>query len=131
MSDLTEALAANRDAIARALPQAERELGACRAHCEQLEQEIRRAQLILSSNLPNETPAAPRTMHEAMTLVLRDHPDGLPAPEIARLIEQHDLYRRRDGRPAGLGQVHARVHNYPKLFVRDSGRIRLRRDADG
>jgi hypothetical protein len=131
MSELKDALATSRDAIKRALPEAERELAECRAHCAELEESIRLARLIVSSNPSGEGPAlAPTTMHQAMTLILRDHPDGLPAPEIAREIERRDLYRRRDGKPAGLGQVHARVHNYPKLFVRDSGRIRLRNDSD-
>ena len=131
MTELTEALAANRDAIQRALPKAEQQLADCRAHCAELEEEIRLARLIVSpAPLGTEPAPGPMTMHQAMVLVLGNHPDGLPAPEIAHEIERRNLYRRRDGNPAGLGQVHARTHNYPTLFVRDSGRIRLRNDSD-
>jgi len=131
MNALTEALAVNRDAVARALPIAEQELAQCRARCAQLESEIRHAKLVLAADLGRaNTPEGHQPLHDAMVLILRDHPEGLPAPEIARIVEQRDLYRRRDGGMAGLGQVHARAHNYPKLFVRDGGRIRLRRESD-
>jgi hypothetical protein len=131
MTALTEALAVNRDAVARALPIAEQELARCRARCAQLELEIRHAKLVLTADPGTGDAAVGRQpLHEAMVLILQDHAAGLPAPEIARIVEQRDLYRRRDGGFAGLGQVHARVHNYPKLFVRDRGRIRLRRESD-
>jgi len=124
---LTNALTANREAIALALPQAERELVDCRRRCNELEEEIRRARLIVGEDSP---PRAPMTLHEAMSFILRDQPDGLPAPEVLRRILELNLYRRRDGGAPDLGQIHARVHNYPNLFVRDSGRIRLRRSED-
>lgn len=127
MTALTHALTANRDAISLALPQAERELADCRRRCGELEEEIRRARLIVNGERP---PQAPMTLHEAMSFVLRDRPDGLPAPEILRKIVELSLYRRRDGGPPDIGQIHARVHNYPKLFVRDSGHIRSRRSED-
>lgn len=131
MSALTEALAVNRDAVARALPAAERELAECRARCEQLDADLRRAKILLASGPGWEGSTAGRQpLHEVMAAILREHSEGLPAPEIAHIVDERDLYRRRDGGKAGLGQVHARVHNYPKLFIRDRGRIRLRRDDD-
>ena len=36
------------------------------------------------------------------------------------------LYRKGDGSPVDTGQIHARVHNYDRLFVRAGGGIRLR-----
>ena len=54
----------------------------------------------------------------------------LRAPEIVKILDEDRLYLQKNGKPAGLGQVHARVNNYRKLFVRDGGRIRLRTDGD-
>jgi hypothetical protein len=127
LSALRNALTANREAIALALPEAEQELADCRRRCDELEEEIRRARLIVGQDRPQQ---GPMTLHEAMSFVLRDLPDGLPAPEMLRAIVELNLYRRRDGGPPDIGQIHARVYNYPKLFVRGGGRIRLRRSEE-
>ena len=67
------------------------------------------------------------TLHEAMSRVLRDRPNGLSAGELADAINRHELYRKRDGSPVHLSQIHARAANYGSLFEKANGRIRLRR----
>ncbi len=85
--------------------------------------------------LGDDAPAAPApagssgslSLHGAMELVLREHGGGGMKPaDLAEEIERRGLYRRRDGLPAGSGQVQARVSNYPRLFERAGGLIRLR-----
>ncbi|MGH2655929.1 MAG: HTH domain-containing protein [Actinomycetota bacterium] len=67
------------------------------------------------------------SLHEAMALVLRENGNqGMRAPELATEINRRDLYRMRNGSPAGAHQIHARVHNYPDMFVRVEGTIRLK-----
>jgi hypothetical protein len=66
-------------------------------------------------------------LQNAMALILREGGNvGMRAPALAREINERNLYRMRDGRPVDPHQIHARVHNYPELFVRESGLIRLR-----
>ncbi len=67
-----------------------------------------------------------RTLHEAMTLVIRDSPAGmLRAGDIAQEIEKRHLYRMRDGRPVEAQQIHARVSNYSHLFEKVGTFIKL------
>lgn len=58
-------------------------------------------------------------LHLAMEKVLKDAPgQQLTAYEIAVQIEKQRLYRMRDGRSVEPQQIHARVGNYPNMFVR-------------
>lgn len=131
VDDLRKALTANRDEVERAVHGAEQELERCRARCKNLEELISRGRAVLgvesSSSSEN---SGNLTMHDAMVLVLRDHPDGLPAPDLLREIMERGLYSTRKGTPPGVGQIHARVGSYPHLFVREAGHIRLRRATD-
>ena len=128
MADLFEALAMNRQAIEQALPDARRTLAELQKQCADLKDAIRIAEVTLGH--ADVTPPAQAPMHVSMVRIIETQPNGLPAPEIARILDEEGLYRTKKGKAAGVGQVHARVNNYPKLFVRDSGRIRLRTDAD-
>src|SRR5436190_183406 len=42
---------------------------------------------------------------------------------------ERELYRKRDGSPVELNQVHARANNYPSLFEKDGAKIRLREES--
>jgi hypothetical protein len=78
------------------------------------------------------TQSSDLSLQDAMVLVLREGANsGLRAPQLARMINERNLYRMRDGRSVDPHQIHARVHNYPQLFVRNAGVIRLRDEAEG
>jgi hypothetical protein len=64
------------------------------------------------------------TLHEAMARILNDGRTHT-ASEIAAKINKQKLYIRKDGQPLRASQVSARAKNYPGLFVRTAGRIRL------
>lgn len=64
-------------------------------------------------------------LHEAIEVVLRDAGLGLPAREIARLINQKGLYKRGDGKPLTGGQVSARVARYPQILRKQNGLVEL------
>lgn len=66
------------------------------------------------------------TLHDAMASVLKDAGGPLLPAEIAKVINVRDLYRRRDGSPVPVGQIHARAHNYDHLFARNGRQIELR-----
>src|SRR5438876_10985084 len=130
MDDLAAALASNRGAAESAIPAAEAELVRCRARCQELEESDPygppHRRWVHSRGHPTLGDAS-----RSDATVLGENPDGLRAPEIADEIERRGLYHRRDGKPAGGGQVHSRVNHYPDRFTRiDKGRIRLCREDD-
>lgn len=66
------------------------------------------------------------TLHDAMARVIQEAPQQmLRAGDIAREINRQRLYRMRDGRPVEAQQIHARVGQYPHLFVREGTFIKL------
>ena len=67
------------------------------------------------------------TLHEAMLDVLRHAARAITAREIAEAIERRDLYRRKDGRPATVGQIQARARKYPHLFKAEGKPLRYTR----
>jgi hypothetical protein len=77
-------------------------------------------------------PIAPTRLklHEAMMIVLKDFGmDWVPVHEVARLVTDRRLYRRKDGYPLPPGQIRARAAKYPELFegtADGTNRIRLR-----
>ena len=73
------------------------------------------------------------TLHAAMQQVLEERGgQWMPAHELARIIYERGLYRRRDRGVIHPGQIRARAARYPHLFegTRDgSNRIRSRSSA--
>lgn len=64
-----------------------------------------------------------------MTVLKPYGSDWVPVHEVARLVTERGLYRRRDGHPLPPAQVRSRATKYPHLFegTRDgTNRIRLR-----
>jgi hypothetical protein len=128
------ALGANRDQVEDELSRAEAELDALRTRERVLKRLIARARVLLEveakPTISDSRPAATGDqllLHEAMIHVLRDRSNvPMSARELADDINRSGLYRKRDGSPVDAGQIHARVHNYPRLFVREGGRILLR-----
>jgi hypothetical protein len=51
--------------------------------------------------------------------------ESLSSSEIASEINRLGLYTRGDGQPVPASQISARANNYPNLFVRTGGKIRL------
>ena len=76
----------------------------------------------------------PPKLHEAMMVVLKDYgSDWVPVHEVARLITERRLYRRKDGHPLPPAQVRARAAKCADLFegtTDGTNRIRLRRVDD-
>jgi hypothetical protein len=72
-------------------------------------------------------PPRPPTLHEAMQIVLEQKEgDWMRTRDLAYEIARRGLYRRRDGLPASVNDVSARINTYPGLFVRDGYVVRLR-----
>jgi hypothetical protein len=126
MDDLARIFDSSRGKLEPAIAKARGELEECRARCQELEARIRMAEGVLALGaVGGEFRIAQPTLRAAMAYVLRDEPEGLAAPEIARRINEHGLYARPNGRPVDVGQVHNRVYHYPGEFLRGGRGIRL------
>ena len=127
----------HRTEVERGIVEAETELSALDARRDELLELIASARAWLGEEAPavaavteSDTADPVYTLHEAMEVILRQHPEGLKAPELAAEVERRGMYKRRDGDPPGPHQVHARVHNYPQLFRRETGRIYANRTLE-
>jgi len=133
VESLERVLSANRVEIERALVEAEGELDELRNRERKLEQVITRARLLLgleplaqdldqSAHRVSQLP-----LHEAIANVLRANGNRvMSAREIADEVNRAHLYTKGDGSPVDIGQIHARVHAYDRLFIRAGGGIQLR-----
>lgn len=113
----------------------ENALAEAKARHHELEIELRRVEreIDLAENWLGtpKTPARPRTLQDAMIAVLQEQGNhGLKPAELADAVTARGLYRMRDGRPVGAHGIQARVTNYPHLFVRENGRIRMREEHE-
>jgi len=59
------------------------------------------------------------TLHEAMTVILREHGGTMRSNLLADALNERGLYRKRDGSLISDWQVRARARQYPYLFARD------------
>lgn len=127
---LEEALQFDRAAIQLGIDEAEEELDGLREKASHLEHLIQRGRQILEGGTADLAPGANgrrQTLHEAIRRVLRDR-DNAPATarELADEITRRDLYRKKDGSPVEVNQIHARVNNYGSMFEKVGHRIRLK-----
>lgn len=131
-SALAEVRERVRPEMERALSRARRELEGINRRRQELLGEIERAEAWLGvdddrSGPDVEVPNGKMTLHGAMEAIIREW-GPTRITKLADEIDQRGLYKRRDGRPAGAHQIHARVHNYPDRFVRVSpGVVGLRK----
>jgi hypothetical protein len=138
MSELDDAIERSREMIEHALADARSELDELDLRREVLVQKIAQAESMLGSG-QTEPPTVARvtrandgdlTLHEALSRVLEDQGnEWMTARELADAVNRRGLYHKRDGSPVEVNQVHARTKNYPKLFEKNGGNIRLTEDA--
>lgn len=65
------------------------------------------------------------TLHEAIEQVLQTNGKPMSTGEIAEIINNKQLYIRKDNMPIQAAQIAARIGNYPNLFTRYNGKINL------
>jgi hypothetical protein len=131
MTDLQSALDNAGPAIERALAAARDELASLRSREAELLQLIRRAELVLAESPVSElaVPERGMTLHQALVQVLREHDNAwMTVQELAQAVTERGLYRKRDGSPVEVNQVHARTNNYKAVFEKDGPNIRLREE---
>lgn len=68
------------------------------------------------------------TLHEAIELILQESGKSMTSRQIADVINERELYARRDGKLVSASQVTSRVNNYEKIFAKDLNKIKLLKD---
>lgn len=134
--NLGDALERSREMIREALEDARAELATLRGREAELEQQIAQAEAALGGPPPEmprpatTTAGRPLTLHEAIAQVLRENGNTwTTARELADAVNSRNLYRKRDGSPVEVNQVHARTNNYAALFEKEGTNIRLREES--
>ena len=128
VAQIREVASANLEELQGDLDQAKHALGRVRGDLEELERRVAVFEYLVELARSDEGPAesAGLTLHGAMAHVLEADPHGmLRARDLAAVIDSQRLYRMRDGRPVEAQQIHARVGQYPHLFIREGTFIKL------
>jgi hypothetical protein len=129
MSELARALQESRQMIEAALDEARTELTALDARRAELEALITQAETALGGPRPSAAASA-MTLHEALVLVLRENNNQpMTVRQLTEAVNERGLYRKRDGSPVEVNQVHARTSNYEALFEKDGALIGLREES--
>ena len=125
MSELADALRRSREVIAAALAGARAELTELDARRAELQGLIAEAEAALGGTPEHNEGSL--TLHQALSQVLREnHNEPMTARALADAVNTRGLYRKRDGSPVEVNQVHARTGNYPDLFEKEGSQIRLK-----
>ena len=132
MSELLEAaLAQSERIVVDALADARRELAELDERRAQLTALIGRAEALQRSGSAT-TQSKVLKLHEAITVVLEEAGEQpMTVREIAEIINARSLYRKKDGSPVEVNQIHARTKNYSHLFEKTGPIIRLREVVSG
>lgn len=70
------------------------------------------------------------TLHQALMQILQEHGnEPMTARAPADAVNERGVYRKRDGSPVEVNQIHARTNNYQDLFEKDGSLIRLRTES--
>ncbi len=125
MTELADALRRGREVIAAALADARAELAELDARRAELLALIAEAEAALG--VAPEQNDAGLTLHQALAQILRENRnEPMTARALTDAVNARGLYRKRDGSPVEVNQVHARTANYPDLFEKEGSQIRLK-----
>jgi Ca2+-binding EF-hand superfamily protein len=66
------------------------------------------------------------TLHEAIIQVFNDTgKEQMTTQEIADILNENNLYEKKDGSEITAFQIHGRTRNYGHLFDRDGSTVKL------
>jgi hypothetical protein len=129
MSDLADALNQSREIVRSALADARAELAALDDRRSELLALISQGEAALGEARRDAGTTA-MTLHEALMQILRENGNvPMTARALADAVTDRDLYRKKDGSPVEINQIHARTNNYHDLFEKDGPLIRLREES--
>lgn len=115
--------------IRAALAEARMELVALDARRQELQALIAQGEAALGG-VPQSAPETAMTLHQALVQILQETGnEPMTARALADAVNDRGLYRKRDGSPVEVNQIHARTNNYQDLFEKDGSLIRLRTES--
>jgi hypothetical protein len=119
----------DRAEVQAGIDEAEAEVDRLKTEISQKEALIRKARALLeggTADLSEGASGSRLTLHEAMRRVLLERENApMSARALADEVNQRDLYKKRDGSPVEINQIHARVNNYPQIFKKSEQGIFL------
>jgi len=128
MADLADALNRSREIIQSALADARAELAALEDRRGELLALISEGETVLGEARSAAVPTG-MTLHEALAQILHENGNApMTARALADAVTDRGLYRKKDGSPVEINQIHARTNNYHDLFEKDGSLIRLREE---
>jgi HB1/ASXL restriction endonuclease-like protein with HTH domain len=129
MGDLADALDRSREMIRAALANARAEIAALDARRSELQELISQGEAALGE-VRAPVGASTMTLHEALAQILRENGNQpMTARALADAVNERGLYRKKDGSPVEVNQVHARSNNYQDLFEKDGSLICLKEES--
>lgn len=128
---MTDQLANNLDEASRlvadTLSAARTELVALEERKTQLVALIARTEAMQNALRTDGSMPRQMTLHEAIAFLIKEGGNRwMSVKELATAVNERHLYRKKDGSPVELNQVHARINNYEYLFEKNGPRVRLR-----
>ncbi|MEY2553272.1 MAG: hypothetical protein QOC57_1132 [Ilumatobacteraceae bacterium] len=113
--------------IAETLATARAELDAVEQRRAQLIALIARTETMQDALRPDRSSSRQMTLHEALAFLIKEGSNRWVAiKDLAAAVNERRLYRKKDGSPVDVNQVHARINNYEYLFEKNGSRVRLR-----
>jgi hypothetical protein len=129
MEDLADILGRSREMIKTALADARAELTALDARRRELQALIAQGEAAVGG-VHQPAAEAAMTLHQALVQILQENDsDPMTARALADAVNERGLYRKRDGSPVEVNEIHARTNNYQELFEKDGSLIRLRTES--
>jgi hypothetical protein len=129
---LSKAMEFDREELQAGIDEAEDESQELLERVALLEAQIKKGRQLLeggTADLTSGEAGQRLTLHEAIRQVLRTRGnEPATARELADEIHRRDLYRKRDGSPVEINQIHARVNNYGSMFEKVENKIRLKEE---
>lgn len=130
MSDLAKILDESARLVDEALTAAREELAQINQRKAELEALIAQAEAIQRTRSPGTVGPRGLTLHEAIAVILREEGNRwMSVREIAEAVNTRALYRKKDGSPVEMSQIHARTKNYAQVFEKDGSKVRLHPSA--
>jgi hypothetical protein len=64
------------------------------------------------------------TLHETIKRIINEYGPAVVS-EITAKVNEQGLYKRKDGEPVTVNQICARIRKYPRMFIKEGGKVYL------
>jgi len=126
MSELEDILEETRPRLEQAIAGAEAELAGLEIRRNELRDLIARGKSALGEEEQKSGPHETMTLHKAIEFLLKESGnEWTHVKDLAKSVNERQLYAKRDGSEIQSNQIHARTKNYAEMFEKDGPLVRL------